>query len=161
MEFGSFALNKQESDQGGSEQTVKPDKKAYLESQVDSVVVDPSFMNSLNSFQNSCAKEGTIKRKINQGEVPSKFSYISLNSSSKQDSEGRQEKTGERSIQATGIENSDVLIDRLNSKLSIYIKEHKLRDDEELSSWRSSEGTHRQMHMSFNELKKHGQFMRK
>ena len=64
---------------------VKPDKKAYLESQVDSVVIDPSFMNSLNSFHNSSTKEGIIKRKNNQAEVPSKFSYISLNSASKEE----------------------------------------------------------------------------
>lgn len=43
---------------------------------------------------------------------------------------------------------SERMIDRLNSKLSEYIRQHQLGLE--------SEGTHRKMQLNFDELKKHG-----
>jgi hypothetical protein len=47
----------------------------------------------------------------------------------------------------------------LNSKLSLYISQHILKDDsgrDNLNEWREEEATHRAMHLNFDELKKHG-----
>jgi hypothetical protein len=108
-----------------------------------------SFNNSFHGSYHKVDAGAIVHSKV--GAVPSKYSYIVSSSVCREDYSKYQ--TGSKTIEPRGAEGSEILIDRLNSKLNLYIDQHRLKGEEEkevISEWKSGEPTHRAMHLNFN-----------